>query len=732
MANIIDNVAIQIDADLTLFDKKFQGIKNELKKIQKITVDIEQTGKAGGGAGIGALGAAGLGAGLGAGLASKAASTDSGIKGITSAKKIIDESREAMLRYKKAAESVPPLDLTGQNKIDIGVFNNALEELGIALKELQMSKIKIRILANFKELSERAKLFYQQMKAVAVKIGVAFKKAFNYIKVKALIAFTAITAYGAKAVMSFAAEEKALRNLGNAIDQYGEASADALPALKEMANAIQEQTGIEDDVTLARMASLRLLGVETDKLGDASKAVIGLTKAGIGEETAIRAVAAARKGDFTMLTRYIPALRVATTEQGKAAAINDFVTKQYRSQKDELDTLSGRYNEFKTWVGEANEAVGKAISENLMLQNMFANLTARIKLLIESGKIKEWVDKIIASMRQLIQWLVQFGNAIKTIWNYKFDIALTAIAIGLTKMSIAAIPAIKNIWALVAATFAYSKALGVATTAQIVFGTILKSSLFVGALAGLAAIIAKGYEARNAFDKLSESMRNVKSQGDDMFKVFGTRNASTLKTATDMLNSGDPKKIATIKKLYPKIVAEIEKAKNATKDLKEEQEKPIDIAGVAPMKELEDATKDTQKAFEALKQTVSQGSGATSIFDSVLEGMNTLIGGAGTARIPEYLQGITKTMNNRIGNGDTGSPELLALQKIFDRVSGYFKDVGEISNSIGTVDVNGSTGSSQQVSMATQIVNAIQNQTETLVKSLTGIEKSIGNIAFVL
>ncbi len=165
----------------------------------------------------------------------------------------------------------------------------------------------------------------------------------------------------------------------------------------------------------------------------------------------------------------------------------------------------------------------------------------------------------------------------------------------------------------------------------------------------------------------------------------------------------------------------------------------IGVTGVAAlieetdaMDELGNATGDTAKAFEALKRTVSQGSGATSIFDSVLEGMNTLIGGAGTARIPEYLQGITKTMNNRIGNGDTGSPELLALQKIFDRVSGYFKDVGEISNSIGTVDVNGSTGSSQQVSMATQIVNAIQNQTETLVKSLTGIEKSIGNIAFVL
>jgi len=816
MANIIDNVAIQVDADLTLFDKKLQGIKNELKKIQKITVDIEQTGKAGvgEGAGIGVLGAAGIG-----GVAAKISTSKINSRGLSYASdaakktsktfgdlsKSLRESKEnferlviAQIKYKqsiptidttKAAMSKPDisnlqtqLEATGRSYQSVqklkdkylessskasstnqftNTFSKALDKLKAKLASGEISnktylnsvkrlsdafggtgalkkyeqqlirireagKFKIRIIDQFTQLTARAKSFGKQMSAIASRISVAFTKAFNRLWRYGVIAFAAINAYAVKAVMSFAAEEKALRNLGNAIDQYGEASSSALPALKEMAAAIQEQTGIEDDVTLARMASLRLLGVETDKLGEAAKAVIGLTKAGIGEETSIRAVAAARKGDFTMLTRYIPALRFATTEQGKAAAINDFVTKQYRSQKDELDTLSGRYNEFKTWVSEANEAVGKAISENLMLKDMFANLTMKIKELIASGKIKEWVDNIINSGKKLVDLLIKIGNVIKTIINYRFEISLGLMYAALVKLAIAAAPAVKNIWALAAAFFAYNKQIGFANASTALFGKLLMKT-GVGAVAvGVGAIAISATQSATATRELQDSLTGAALAGDKLFKTFGTKNTSTLRTAMEMFQSGDPKKMETIRKLYPKIVSELERVKTASDEL---TDIPIDIAGV---KALEDASKDTQKAFEALKKTVSQGTGATSIFDSVLEGMNTLIGGSGTMKIPEFLTGVAVAGMNRLGNGDTGSPELLSLKKMYKRVSGYFKDAGEIADGIGNVDVNSSTGDSKQVSMATQIVNAIQTQTETLVKSLTSIDKSIGNIAFVL
>jgi hypothetical protein len=147
----------------------------------------------------------------------------------------------------------------------------------------------------------------------------------------------------------------------------------------------------------------------------------------------------------------------------------------------------------------------------------------------------------------------------------------------------------------------------------------------------------------------------------------------------------------------------MDKARKKAEGLNDEQEKPIDIVGDAP-----DKIKETTKAFEALKKTISQGSGATSIFDSVLEGMNTLISGAGTA-------------NMKVMSGS------------FSKIAGYFKDAGEIAESLdGGTNVAGETGGKAQVSMATQIVNAIQTQTDILVKSLTGIDKSINNIAFVI
>ncbi len=591
-------------------------------------------------------------------------------------------------------------------------FNEKLNEVKRNFEAVGKTKLNVFIKENFAELTAKAKAFGKRMKDIASSIGSSFKKAFKYIKVKALVAFGAISAYAVKAVQEWSKEEKSVRNLANAIEQHGESADAVVPKLQKYADAIEDETAVGGDVVQQRMASLRLLGVETDKLDDASRAVIGLTKAGMGEEGALRAVAAARAGDVSMLTRYIPALRTAKTDAEKATIVNEFVTKQYKAQKDELNTLTGRYAELKGRIGQFTEAVGRAISENLFLKDAMAQLSARIKELVASGKIKEWVDKIIASGKQLIQWGMQVGNVIKGILDYKFEIFWAAVAFQLTRFGIAAIPAIKNIYNLAKALMVYNKAALLSKAS----GPGLQSSIVGAGVAGAAAIgtlVVVAVQAYHAIKQLDNATDNLKYTSDKMFKDFGTRNADAFRMAKEMYNSGDPQKMATIERMYPKIVASIKKTSDATKELKTEQESLIDIVGQAAeepakeMEKLEDATNNTQRAFEALKKTVSQGTGATSIFDSVLEGMNTLIGGAGTMKMKE-------------------------MASSFPKISEYFKDAGEITTNLTNPDLSNATGGSNQISIATQIVNAIQNQTDILVKSLTSIDKSIGNMAFVL
>jgi hypothetical protein len=115
------------------------------------------------------------------------------------------------------------------------------------------------------------------------------------------------------------------------------------------------------------MARLQMLGVETSQLAQAAKATIALKSAGMEEAAAIKAVAMAQAGNFQMLSRYIPALRNATSETEKAALVNDFFAKGYQQQKDELNTLSGRWTELKGRIGDALEVFGGLIacSDNL-------------------------------------------------------------------------------------------------------------------------------------------------------------------------------------------------------------------------------------------------------------------------------------------------------------------------------------------------------------------------------
>jgi hypothetical protein len=217
---------------------------------------------------------------------------------------------------------------------------------------------------------------------------------------------TALVGIGVKAVMAYGEAEKATTALKSALRSNGEEVDNNVASLKAQSAAIMEQTGIDDDSVVSMMARMKMLGVTTDKLGEASKGVIGLMNAGLSEEAAMKAVAMAHAGNFAALSRYIPAIRSATTEAEKAAAANDFMSKSYENSKDQLNTVGGAWGMLKTRMGNAWEEVGAAIANNDQLTEGLQMAGDAVKRFGE--RVAEWVasggvPKLIAGVKEFAE-----------------------------------------------------------------------------------------------------------------------------------------------------------------------------------------------------------------------------------------------------------------------------------------------------------------------------------------
>lgn len=200
------------------------------------------------------------------------------------------------------------------------------------------------------------------------------------------------------AVADFMQQEKAERNLADAIKMHGESVSAVLPSMNAFSSAMQAQTGVGDEVTMQRMANLKAMGMETSALETGAKAVAALTRAGMGEEAAQRALVSASQGNFEALGRYIPALKTATTETEKAQAVNEFLSSQFAMLKADVKTTGGAWNLLKNTASDFSEEAGRAISKTLHLNEVFGKLTNAIKGITpdnsaEIAKMAEDYDK---------------------------------------------------------------------------------------------------------------------------------------------------------------------------------------------------------------------------------------------------------------------------------------------------------------------------------------------------
>ena len=239
--------------------------------------------------------------------------------------------------------------------------------------------------------------------------GLGRRMAYAFLgAVSGLAGFVALTA------RAYAKQERAEKSLASALASHGENVDALLPKLKAVAAAIQDQTGVGDEQTLQTMANLKMLGVQTDALEQAAKATIALKSAGVEEAQATKMVALATAGNYTMLSRYLHALRTATSETEKAAAVNDFLSKGYKQQCDLLNTTGGAWQALRGRVGDVLEEFGKAINKSDALTGLLHRAGDAVKRFGE--RITNYIDserfkQIQESVTGIIQAIGEGGDS---------------------------------------------------------------------------------------------------------------------------------------------------------------------------------------------------------------------------------------------------------------------------------------------------------------------------------
>lgn len=208
---------------------------------------------------------------------------------------------------------------------------------------------------------------------------------------------------------------------------------------KNFASELQDMTIIGDEATIQLMTLGKNMQVANGDLKEVTKGAVGLSEAfKIDLNTAMKMSTAANQGQYSMLARYLPALKNATTEAEKQAIVQAAMAKGYKQATDKAQTFSGRLQQLENVQGDNLEAFGKIISvigkdyveaclEGAKAVNNFLNDTDRIasigatfEVLKEAGKdigkeifseVKTSVNEIMDSFEELTEGMEGNFNA---------------------------------------------------------------------------------------------------------------------------------------------------------------------------------------------------------------------------------------------------------------------------------------------------------------------------------
>jgi len=181
--------------------------------------------------------------------------------------------------------------------------------------------------------------------------------------------------------------DAALRGTGN----YSEALS---RQMRDLAGAIQDETGAIDEAVKSNIAMLLTMGTAPAKMGEAARAVQALAALNYEGSQAARAVALAMEGNMLGFNRLVPAVRNAKTEEEKVLAVNALLSAGYEQQKANLQTVGGAWGALKGRLGDAREAIIGAIFEGLQLGQTFEGMQAAVGKFLKSDSFQSFTNRL--------------------------------------------------------------------------------------------------------------------------------------------------------------------------------------------------------------------------------------------------------------------------------------------------------------------------------------------------
>lgn len=271
-----------------------------------------------------------------------------------------------------------------------------------------------------------------------------------------------IVALGALSVKAFDEEAQALAKLQAQLKANGKDVQTVTKDYQEFASHIQKITTVGDETTLSLLQLAETMNSADPK--QAAEGAIGLSKAlGIDLQTATKMAVLAQEGQYTMLQRYVPSLRNATSESEKATIVQKLFADGMEIAKAETETAGGKMAQLKNTVGDLMEQFGAIISTAITpmieklksLSERFQNLTETQKktiLVIAGivaaigpvvfiiGSLIRNVGVLIAFLPKLLLGIKAVGTALKFLATNPIGMVITAIGL----LIIATIAIVKN------------------------------------------------------------------------------------------------------------------------------------------------------------------------------------------------------------------------------------------------------------------------------------------------
>lgn len=224
-----------------------------------------------------------------------------------------------------------------------------------------------------------------------------------------------MAAFGAfmkSSVEAAADEEKAIKQLSQAMQQHGTYSAAALEDLKKFASEQQRLTTFADDATLAAMHQLQTFGMNAEQMKAATKAAQDLAAAkGMDLTTAANLVGRAFAGNTAMMSRYGIVLDDARLQAEGFCYVLEALNQQFGGAAEAAaDTYLGRMEQMKNAWGDLQETVGYAVLP--ALTEMSQTLTGVFQDLQESGALQDILTPLADAFSRLAPLV---GDAISSV-----------------------------------------------------------------------------------------------------------------------------------------------------------------------------------------------------------------------------------------------------------------------------------------------------------------------------